>query len=149
MKLAMFRVDTPVGPCERFGIVELEGGADDTIERARAAAGSVTDVNFAHAAMEADRGVANATRRAAAFCPPDLQAYAELYGTDLALLEAVSAWMSQREVVTGPRGETVRWRLAEVALLPPVARVPVLRDFAAFEDHLQNTFGKMGSAIPS
>ena len=148
MKLAMFRVDTPVGPCERFGIVELEGGADDTIERARAAAGSVTDVNFAHAAMEADRGVANATRRAAAFCPPDLQAYAELYGTDLALLEAVSAWMSQREVVTGPRGETVRWRLAEVALLPPVARVPVLRDFAAFEDHLQNTFGKMGLQIP-
>jgi 2-keto-4-pentenoate hydratase/2-oxohepta-3-ene-1,7-dioic acid hydratase in catechol pathway len=27
-------------------------------------------------------------------------------------------------------------------------RVPVLRDFAAFEDHLQVTFGKMGLKIP-
>ncbi len=35
MKLAMFRVDTPVGPFDRFGIVALEGGPADTIESAR------------------------------------------------------------------------------------------------------------------
>ncbi len=148
MKLAMFRVDTPVGPFDRFGIVALEGGPADTIESARNSAGRIIDVNFAFAAMQADRGEANPTGRAAAFGPSDLQAFAELYGTNFSLLEEIASWAGGRDDIVGPRGETIHWPLGDVALLPPISRVPVLRDFAAFEDHLENTFGKMGLKIP-
>ncbi|MGI9258406.1 MAG: fumarylacetoacetate hydrolase family protein [Gammaproteobacteria bacterium] len=148
MKLAMFRVDTPVGPFRRLGVVTLDGGPADTIESARRNAGYVVDANFAFAAMEADWGRSNAIERAAAFCPPDLQAYAELYGTDVSVLADVSAWVGEREDILGPRGETVRWALSDVAFVSPITRIPVLRDFAAFEDHLENTFGKMGLSIP-
>ena len=148
MKLAIFRVDTPVGPFNRFGIVSLEGGPADTIESARKNAGRIMDVNFAFSAMEADRGETNPTGRAAAFCPADLKAFAELYGTDFTLLEKIAEWAGERDDLVGPRGETVHWQLADVALTPPISQVPVLRDFAAFEDHLENTFGKMGLRIP-
>ena len=85
MKLATFRVETPVGPFDRFGVVLLDGGPGDTIEDARQNKGSVVDVNFAHAAMETDGGGANTSERANTFCPPDLQRFAELYGTDWSL----------------------------------------------------------------
>ena len=70
------------------------------------------------------------------------------HGTDLALLDEVGAWIAERDDVSGPRGEKLIWSLADVALLPPVSRIPVLRDFAAFEDHLDITFAKMGISIP-
>ena len=148
MKLATFRVDTPVGPFDRFGVVLLDGGPGDTIENSRQGRGRIVDVNFAHAAMEADGGSLNPTGRADTFCPPDLQQYAELYGTDWSLVQEAVAWAEARPDATGPRGETLIWALNDIALRPPIARVPVLRDFAAFEDHLENTFGKMGLKIP-
>lgn len=148
MKLAMFWVDTPVGPFARFGLVTLDGGPADTIESARKGAGGLVDVNFAYAAMQADRGAVNATGRADAFCPADLQAFAGLHGTDRSLLAEIADWAAAHGDATGPRGERIHWRLGDVALLPPISRVPVLRDFAAFEDHLENTFGKMGLKIP-
>ena len=58
------------------------------------------------------------------------------------------AWAESHQDAQGPRGETLIWSLNDVALRPPITRVPVLRDFAAFEDHLENTFGKMGLKIP-
>ena len=56
MKLAMFRVNTLVGPFDRFGIVTLDGDPHETVENARDNSGSIVDVNFAFAAMEADHG---------------------------------------------------------------------------------------------
>ena len=47
-----------------------------------------------------------------------------------------------------PAAKKIAYRLNDVKLRPPI-RVPVLRDFAAFEDHLQVTFGKMGLKIPA
>ncbi|MBT3399558.1 MAG: fumarylacetoacetate hydrolase family protein [Rhodospirillaceae bacterium] len=146
MKLATFRVETPVGPFDRFGVVRLDDG--DTIENARHGKGQIIDINFAYAAMQADGGDSNPTGRAEAFCPADLQQFAGLYGTDLGLLEETVAWAEAHRDATGPRGETLIWSLADIALRPPIARVPVLRDFAAFEDHLENTFGKMDLSIP-
>ena len=45
MKLATFRVETPVGPFDRFGVVRLDDG--DTIENARHGKGQIIDINFA------------------------------------------------------------------------------------------------------
>jgi 2-keto-4-pentenoate hydratase/2-oxohepta-3-ene-1,7-dioic acid hydratase in catechol pathway len=78
-----------------------------------------------------------------------------VHGTSLAVLEEALDWLSARESavsdgeLTGPRGERVRYRPDEVQLQPPVTKVPVLRDFAAFEDHLKVTFTKMGLSIPA
>ena len=154
MKLATFRVQTPVGPFERFGIVLLDGGPGDQAASARQSLGWIVDVNFASAAMCAEAGAGHPNRRADALCPPDLQTYAELYGPALDGLDEVVQWFEERTAATGPaelsgpRGERLAYRLDEVELRPPVARVPVLRDFAAFEDHLKTTFGKMGLEIP-
>lgn len=148
MKLAMFRVETPLGPLARFGVVRLDGGPADTIEAARKGAGQIVDVNAAFAAMQADRGHGAPNLRADAFCPPDLQAYATLHDNDMSLVAEAVDWADAHAGAAGPRGEQLSWKLGEVALLPPISRVPVLRDFAAFEDHLENTFGKMGLKIP-
>ena len=42
MKLAMFRVDTLVGPFDRFGIVTLDGDPHETVENARDNSGSIS-----------------------------------------------------------------------------------------------------------
>ena len=39
MKLTTFRVNTPVGPLERFGLVRLDGVVGDTVSSARAGVG--------------------------------------------------------------------------------------------------------------
>jgi 2-keto-4-pentenoate hydratase/2-oxohepta-3-ene-1,7-dioic acid hydratase in catechol pathway len=148
MKLAMFQVDTPFGPAARFGVVELDGGPADTIASSRRGAGRIIDVNAAFAGREAERGYAEPSLRADAFCPADLQAYAILHDTDLSLVEEALDWARHNADAPGPRGEQVTRALGSVRLLPPISRVPVLRDFAAFEDHLERTFSKMGISIP-
>jgi 2-keto-4-pentenoate hydratase/2-oxohepta-3-ene-1,7-dioic acid hydratase in catechol pathway len=153
MKLATFRVDTPIGAFDRFGIVRLDGGAKDIVSSARAGAGWVIDANAAYAAFTADRGKANARIRADTFCPADLNACVQLYGPSLDPVLEMSEWLDRRwdaithDQIRGLRDETMAHRLNRVRLRPPM-RVPVLRDFAAFEDHLQVTFGKMGLKIP-
>ena len=55
MKLATFRVDTPIGTFDRFGVVRLDGSAKDIVSSARAGAGWIIDANAAYAAFVADR----------------------------------------------------------------------------------------------
>lgn len=143
MKLATFRIATPVGPVDRFGMVHMAGGRTWLV-----------DANFACAAQAAANGHHAPLAWADAMLPSELSAYCTLYGVSLAPLEAALKFaLSQFDparpgALAGPRGERVVWALEEVRLRPPVPRVPVLRDFAAFEDHLENTFGKMGLKIP-
>jgi 2-keto-4-pentenoate hydratase/2-oxohepta-3-ene-1,7-dioic acid hydratase in catechol pathway len=143
MKLATFRVSTPVGYFDRLGIVQVPPTGD--------AGARLVDANAAYAAMTADQGWMTATDRADAFCPADLMRYAAVHGTSLEALNEALAWLAAKggdPSRRGPRGETLGYALAEVQLRPPVARIPVLRDFAAFEDHLKVTFAKMGISIP-
>jgi len=152
MKLCTFRIPTPAGGIDRFGVAEgdvtsLLGEGTGEI--------SIVDVNAACASMAAHQGWLTAADRADAFCPPEIGRYASVHGTSLAVLEDTLGWLASRGGsaaggdLVGPRGEKVRFRLDEVQLRPPVTKVPVLRDFAAFEDHLKVTFGKMGLEIPA
>lgn len=151
MKLATFRIETPIGPFDRFGLVRLDD--NDVIAAAREGSGWVVDANAAFAAFAREQGHANSTARANAFVPADLNSCVELHGPRLEPLAELQAWLEQRwEAVgsgklSGPRGEVIAHRLGKITLRPPI-QVPVLRDFAAFEDHLQITFGKMGLKIP-
>jgi 2-keto-4-pentenoate hydratase/2-oxohepta-3-ene-1,7-dioic acid hydratase in catechol pathway len=148
MKLATFRVSTVAGYIDRFGIVDIAAGAEDDQVSAQ-----LIDANALFAAMASDQGWLTAVERAEAFCPPDLNRYAAVHGTSLAPLHEALEWLASkdkggRSALRGPRGEALAYGLAQVQLRPPVSRVPVLRDFAAFEDHLKVTFGKMGISIP-
>jgi 2-keto-4-pentenoate hydratase/2-oxohepta-3-ene-1,7-dioic acid hydratase in catechol pathway len=153
MKLATFRIDTAVGPVDRFGIVRLDGAADDVVASSRAGAGWIIDANAAYGALLAQQGKANPPVMADAFCPSDLNACVEIYGPALDPAAEICAWLERQwdgvagGKIRGPRNEVIAHRLRQVKLLPPM-KVPVLRDFAAFEDHLQVTFGKMGLKIP-
>ncbi len=153
MKLATFRVNTPVGAFDRFGLVRLDGGVKDIVSASRAGAGWIVDVNAAYAAFARDNGKANARVRADALCPADLNLCVQIYGPSLDPVVEMSDWLERRwAVITSgqrpnPHERSICYRLDEVQLRPPM-RVPVLRDFAAFEDHLQVTFGKMGLKIP-
>ncbi|MBX3540034.1 MAG: fumarylacetoacetate hydrolase family protein [Chelatococcus sp.] len=155
MKLATFRLNTPLGPVDRFGIIWAGNDIDaDPVSIARSGGGWVVDVNAAFAALSASQRKPAPSLRANAFAPADLNACAALYGPALDPVREVSAWLAaQWEAIAagklrGPQGEALAHRLGEVQLMPPV-RVPVLRDFAAFEDHLLSTFGKMGLKLPA
>ena len=141
MKLVTFKLDTPVGTISRLGIM-LSGKAE----------GTVADANFAYAAMAAEKYDGDAAARAEALCPPSLSRMAEIYGPELGPLREVQSWIEAQiaggKEITGADGQTVLHALSGLVLAPPVDRVPVLRDFAAFEDHLRVTFGKMGIRIP-
>ena len=148
MKLATFQVQTPVGPFDRFGIVLIDGGADAVVSQSRSGQGRVVDVNSACAAMLADRGHLTAEARARALAPSNLRSFVEIHETDQGLLQEILDWAVKHPDAKGTRGEQLFFELSDVTLRPPVTRVDIIRDFAAFEDHLQNTFGKMGIAIP-
>jgi len=141
MKLVTFTLGTIVGPISRLGIM-LSGKLD----------GCVVDANFAYAAMAAQKHKGDPSARANALCPPNLRILAGIYGPSLDPLHEVKGWaedeLTHGDEIFGVDGQATVYSLAELSLAPPVDRVPVLRDFAAFEDHLRVTFGKMGISIP-
>jgi len=143
MRIATFRVQTAVGPFDRLGLVI--GDPEPAW---------IVDANFVSAARLAGQGHHAPGLRADHELPADLNGYCAIHGVDLAPLAEVLAWIRPRMEAHGPgscfgpRGERLVYALAEVRLRPPMPVVPVLRDFAAFEDHLENTFGKMGLKIP-
>jgi 2-keto-4-pentenoate hydratase/2-oxohepta-3-ene-1,7-dioic acid hydratase in catechol pathway len=143
MRLATFRVMTDVGPFDRFGIVHSAEGTDWMV-----------DANFTCAALHAESGHFAPAERANHEIPGRLNDYCILHGTSIEPLQALVRWLGPRisaaaaDRLRGPRGERLVYPLTTVQLRPPMPAVPVLRDFAAFEDHLENTFGKMGLKIP-
>lgn len=154
MKLATFRIDGPLGPIDRFGIIRLDAAGGDAISASRDGRGWVVDVNVAYAALSAKQGKPNPSLRADAFVPADLNASVLLYGPSLDPVLEIADWLGPNwdgvaaGKIRGPKGELLAHRLADVKLRPPI-KVPVLRDFAAFEDHLLTTFGKMGLKLPT
>ncbi|PWK59431.1 fumarylacetoacetate hydrolase family protein [Aminobacter sp. AP02] len=153
MKIATFRINGPLGPIDRFGIVRTDAANSDPIAAARDGKGWVVDVNAAYAAFSAARGKPSPSLRADAFAPADLHTAALLYGPSLDPVREIEDWLAAEwdgiaaARLRGPKGEVLAHRLADVKLMPPI-KVPVLRDFAAFEDHLLSTFGKMGLKLP-
>ncbi len=151
MKLATFRIEGPAGPVDRFGLVRL--GETDPVAASRDGKGWVVDINATYAAFSAATGKPSPSLRAAAFAPADMQACALLYGPALDPVREIEGWIEPLWAdiaagrLRGPQGEILAHPLDRVRLMAPI-KVPVLRDFAAFEDHLLSTFGKMGLKLP-
>ncbi len=130
MRLVSFLLPGPMGPQPRIGALDPEG--------------MVLDLAAAHRAALLDEGLtpAAAARVAEALIPPDMVAFIESGQLALDAARAALAWAADNP------GAAPRHTLDGLALLPPVAWPPLLRDFMAFETHLKNIYPQLGRAIP-
>jgi len=130
MKLVSFQIETPLGDRVRIGAVD-EGGQVIDLEyalRRQLIADGLTD--------------AAAERIATALIPSSMVAFIEGGDRSLDAARAAFAWAAGQDPAP--------WRHApeEITLLAPVPSPPTLRDFMAFETHLQNIYPKLGREIP-
>lgn len=126
MKLATFRVETPVGHRDRVGLVD----GDDLV-----------DATTAYAAVLADRDDPTPVEVAETVCPPSMLAF--LRRGDRAFDAAREALDFARDgPETGPEGARLRFPESEVQLRAPLPRPNSLRDFMVFEEHVRNTLGE-------
>ena len=137
MKLVTFEVGTPIGPFRRIG-----GLFHDEI----------VDLTSAHALMLAEKMPGEvAARKAEALMPPSMLELLEAgdYGFDLArqAIDYVGS-LGADSSLRGPRGETVIFDKSEVKLLAPVPRPRTMRDFLAFQAHVENCARNTGREVP-
>jgi 2-keto-4-pentenoate hydratase/2-oxohepta-3-ene-1,7-dioic acid hydratase in catechol pathway len=105
-------------------------------------ADTVTDVNAAHARLEASRGAIRPFKLADAIVPAEM---IELLAGGRATLDAAAeaaatAATAGDETVGGRR---IRWQRSEVRLLSPLPRPSSIRDFLLVEEHVRNAFANI------
>lgn len=134
MKLVSFRVATPVGTFTRAGA--MHGPL-------------VVDLNMAYARWLADQREAQPRRLANAQVPARMLPLLEGGSSALAAARRAMDYVVARGLsITGPSGETIVYRVADVRMAAPLPNPPSLRDFIAFEDHIAATSKKRGQPIP-
>ena len=130
MKLVSYQLTTPLGDVTRIG--------------AMTAADKVLDLAFAHSLLLGARGLTQkaAQRIATALFPDTMVGFIE--GGEVALEAAreTLAWAQKG------KGDEALFEPAELIMLAPVSRSPLIRDFLAFETHLTNIYPKLGREIP-
>lgn len=134
MRLVSFQVTTPTGPMVRIGAV--------------AADGRYVDLQSAWRDQLVAEGASSegAARLAMAAIPSDMVAFIQNGPAALAAARSALAWAADR--ATGVDGATLVFATDAVQLLAPIPRPPLIRDFMAFEQHLQNIYPKLGRDIP-
>lgn len=140
MKLLSFATTGVAGRRRHLGAL-IDGDADD---------GELVDLTAATRALLAGEGLTatDAARLGDTLVPPDLIGLARggrraRDTADEALAQAVRAgWESD------PVGARIRYRSADVEVLPAVTAPPLLRDFMGFEQHLRNIYPRLGRDIP-
>lgn len=134
MKLVSFQVATTIGLISRIGAIGRDG--------------KYIDLNAAYQGqlVEAGSSTAAAERIAGAVIPNNMVAFIEGGSHALQVATEALTWAtSGKASLDLPQ---VVYEPADVALLPPVPRPPLLRDFMAFETHLKNIYPKLGREIP-
>ena len=127
MKLATFEIPSPAGPVRRIGAVIN----DRVVDLATAYAVHVERVNPG----------SDAARIAAFFCPSDMVAF---LGLGRMGLDAARHAMDAAQTTADWRGARTIHALADVHLVAPVPRPPILRDFLTFEGHMKNASRALG-----
>lgn len=130
MKLVSFQIETPLGARVRIGAV-----GDD---------GQYVDLEYALRSQLIADGLTDAAaeRISTALVPSSMVAFIEGGDRSLDAARSALAWAA------GQENAPWRWAPADVTLLAPVPSPPTLRDFMAFETHLQNIYPKLGREIP-
>ena len=135
MKLVSFEIPTRIGPLVRIGALD--------------ATGNVIDLAAAYRQALLDEGLTAdaATRISGALLPGNMVAFIESGAHSREAADHALEWAAGHASDT-QEDAPFRYALDELQLLPPVPRPPVLRDFMAFETHLQNIYPKLGRSIP-
>lgn len=131
MKLVSYRLATPLGDVARIGALTT--------------AGKVLDLASAYSLLLEARGLTQeaARRISAAILPNTMVDFIE--GGEVAL-EAAAETLTWAQ--KGEGGEQALFEMANLTMLAPVSRSPLIRDFLAFETHLTNIYPKLGRDIP-
>lgn len=134
MKLVSFEVRTPVGTFTRIGALHGE---------------AIVDLNMAHARRLADQGEARPRRLADAQVPHTMLELLEGGPTAMASARRALEFVTDAKTFpTGPSGETIIYKPAEIHMTAPLPNPASLRDFIAFEDHIAATSKRRGQPIP-
>jgi 2-keto-4-pentenoate hydratase/2-oxohepta-3-ene-1,7-dioic acid hydratase in catechol pathway len=126
MKLCTFEVQTQLGVFRRLGVAFPDG---------------VVDLNFA-----ASRHLGN-QKHADALVPPSLLGLLEGGALSRKMAHEALAFLPA-ELLSGTRGETIRYPWHDVRLITPLPDARSLRDFYAFEAHVKRGFAKRNEAMP-
>lgn len=133
MRLLTFELPTSLGPVQRIG--------------ALTPVNEIVDLTLANRLKLMDGGMTEsaAIRISEAETPPDMIAFIE--GGGRALESGCDAldWAQRTRQIDGYKFLHLP---GEVSIRSPIPRPPVLRDFMAFETHLQNIYPKLGRTIP-
>jgi 2-keto-4-pentenoate hydratase/2-oxohepta-3-ene-1,7-dioic acid hydratase in catechol pathway len=137
MKLVSFEVATPIGPRVRVGALNLEGNVVDLQASYQSflsrtgvcpdAAARISAAAIPHRMVDFIRGGSHSLRAAEE-------------GIKFSDHGAPSGSVDGMQLIYTP--DSVRW-------LAPVPEPLLIRDFMAFETHLQNIYPKLGREIPS
>ncbi|WP_247006246.1 fumarylacetoacetate hydrolase family protein [Halorientalis litorea] len=128
MRLATFAVETAVGPVRRVGV------AHD---------GELLDVTAGYAHVLDREGDATPGAVAETHAPPEMVPFLQRGTRALEAARAVVETVPDSDAETGPNGATLRYDPETVDLLAPVPRPNSLRDYMAFEEHVQNAMGEV------
>ena len=120
-----------MGRHRRLGVVREDG---------------IVDVNFACAALFADRQLLNPQGRADAAAPASMIELLRLEEQGIDTAREAAAFVE--EGMRGPNDETLLYSFDEVKLLAPVPNPTSVRDFYAFEQHVKTGFAKRNEPVP-
>ena len=133
MRLCTFVIRTHVGRHRRLGLILAE---------------NVLDLNFATAWRFAKEGKYSPQPLANVLVPSNMLDF--IRGGETALAharETVDCWALERADL-GPDEETLVYVRNEVHLITPLPNPPSIRDFYAFQAHVEKGFEKRGQTIP-
>ncbi len=140
MKLLSFATTGVAGRARHLGAL-IDGDADD---------GELVDLTAATRALLAGDGLTatDASRLGDTLVPPDLIGLARGGRrardiADEALAQAVRLGWEFDPVLA-----RIRYRTADIEVLPAVTAPPLLRDFMGFEQHLRNIYPRLSREIP-
>ncbi|WP_178915164.1 fumarylacetoacetate hydrolase family protein [Natronomonas gomsonensis] len=130
MKLASFEVETPVGTRQRVGVHD-DGGA-------------LVDVTAAYAADLESRGEADPLAVAETHAPPEMATFLRRGERSFSAARDAVAFVRETDASEGPTGGQLRFdpQAEGVRLLAPLPRPNSIRDFMAFEEHVENSLGE-------
>jgi len=135
MRLVSFYLASTIGRLTRIGAVLGDG--------------HYADLQSGYRALLVAEGMAQAAavRLSEAAIPADMVAFIENGSFALEAAQKTVDWINSHGQ-TAPDGVRLVHGPAEVKLLAPLPRPPLIRDFMAFEGHLKNIFPKLGREIP-
>ena len=129
MKLATFEVSTVVGPQRRVGVRDERG--------------ALVDVTAAYAAALETAGEADPVAVAEAHAPSEMRSFLGRGERALNAARDALEFTRSADVERGPTGGKLRFEPGEDArLLAPLPRPNSIRDFMAFEEHVENSLGE-------